>query len=180
MIGCGGHGLKQVADISSARVSVHSQEIDGHWERLVSIRGTDKQLSDALVVLGKQIARKRVTVPKKKKGSSAPSAPGNAGPGPSPQAALPKPSAPPPPSSAHQTTAPMRGRARPPAASQTRPQQALLPPPTPSSRTVVMASPSETPDPTRTPIVPSVRMASPEPLHSRNDLTLMEVDQILT
>ena len=122
VVGRGGRGLKQVADISSARVSVHSQEIDGHWERLVSIWGTDKQLGDALVVLGKRIARKRVTVPKKKKGSSAPSALGNAGPGPSPRATLPKPSAPPPPSSARQTTASMRGRARPPAASQTRPQ----------------------------------------------------------
>ena len=146
VVGRGGRGLKQVADISSARVLVHSQEIDGHWERLVSIRDTDKQLGDALVVLGKWIAWKRVTVPKKKKGGSIPSAPGNAGPSPSPQATLPKPSAPPPPSSARQTTAPTRGRARPSAASQTRPQQALLPPPTPSSRTVVMASPSETPD----------------------------------
>jgi len=42
VIGRGRRGLKQVADISSARVSVHSQEIDGHWERLVSMRGTDK------------------------------------------------------------------------------------------------------------------------------------------
>ena len=179
VVGRGGRGLKQVADISSARVLVHSQEIDGHWERLVSIQGTDKQLGDALVVLGKRIAWKRMTVPKKKKGGSAPSAPGNAGPGPSPQAALPKPSAPPPPSSAHQTTAPTCGRARPSAASQTRPQQASLPPPTPSSRTVVMASPSETPDRARTPVMPSVCMASPEPLHSRNDLTSMEVDHIL-
>jgi len=94
VVGRGGRGLKQVTDISSAHVSVHSQEIDGHWERLVSIRGTDKQLGDALVVLGKRIAWKRMTVPKKKKGGSAPSAPGNAGPGPSPQTALPKPFAP--------------------------------------------------------------------------------------
>ena len=179
VVGRGGHGLKQVADISSTCVSVYSQEIDGHWEHLVSIRGTDKQLGDALVVLGKRIVRKRVTVPKKKKGGSALSAPGNAGPGPSPQATLPKPSAPPPPSSARQTTAPMRGRARPSAASQTRPQQASLPPPTPSSRTVVMVSPSKTPDRAQMPIVPSVCMASPEPLRSRNDLTSMEVNHIL-
>jgi len=180
VVGRGERGLKQVADISSACVSVHSQEIDGHWERLVSIWGTDKQLGDALVVLGKRIAQKRVTVPKKKKGGSAPSAPGNAGPGPSPQAALPKPSTPPPPSSACQTTAPTRGQARPSAAPQMRPQQASLLPPTPSSRTVVMASPSETPDHARMPVMPSVRMASPEPPRSHNDLTSMEVDQILT
>jgi len=53
VIGHGGCGLKQVADISSARVLVHSQEINGHWERLVSMQGTDKQLGNALVVLGK-------------------------------------------------------------------------------------------------------------------------------
>jgi len=69
VVGRGGRGLKQVADISSARVSVHSQEIDGHWERLVSVRGTDKQLSDTLIVLGKWIVWKRMTVPKKKKDS---------------------------------------------------------------------------------------------------------------
>jgi len=56
VVGRGGRGLKQVSDISDAPVSVFSQEIDGHSERLVSICGTDKQLGDALVVLGKQIA----------------------------------------------------------------------------------------------------------------------------
>ena len=56
VVGRGGRGLKQVSDISDAPVSVFSQEIDGHLERLVSICGTDKQLGDALVVLGKQIA----------------------------------------------------------------------------------------------------------------------------
>jgi len=103
VVGCGGHSLKQVTDISSARVSVHSQEIDGHWERLVAIWDTDKQLSDTLVVLGKRIARKHVTVPKKKKDGLASSGLGNAGPGLSQQAALPKPSAPSPQPSARQT-----------------------------------------------------------------------------
>jgi len=42
-----------------------------------------------------------------------------------------------------------------------------------------MASPPQTPDRARTLVVPSVRMASPEPLRSRNDLTHMEVDYIL-
>ena len=109
MVGRGGHGLKQVANISSARVSVHSQEINGHWERLVSIWGTDKQLGDALVVLGKQIAWKHMTVPKKKKDGSASSGPGNAGPSPSHSAALPKPSALLPPFSARQTMTPTHG-----------------------------------------------------------------------
>ena len=30
VVGCGRRSLKQIADISSAHVSVHSQEIDGH------------------------------------------------------------------------------------------------------------------------------------------------------
>jgi len=109
VVGRSRHGLKQVTDISSARVSVHSQEIDGHWERLVSVRGTNKQLGDALVVLGKQIVWKCVTVPKKKKDGSASFGPGNAGPSPSHSTALPKPSAPLPPSLARQTTTPTRG-----------------------------------------------------------------------
>ena len=175
----GRHGLKQVTDISSARVSVYSQEIDGHWKHLVSVQGTNKQLGDALVVLGKWIVQKRVTVPKKKKDSLASSGPGNAGPGLSQQAALPKPSAPLPPSSARQTTTPTHGRTRPSAASQTRAPQPSLPPPTSSSRTVAMASPSHPISRNRTPTVPSVRMASPKPLRSHNDLTLMEVDHIL-
>jgi len=180
VIGCSRRGLKQVTDISSAHVSVYSQEIDGHWECLVSMWGTDKQLGDALVVLGKWIARKRVTVPKKKKEGSASSTPGNAGPSPSPQVTLPKPSAPQqPPSSARQTTTPTRSRARPSAASQTRAPHPLLPPPTPSSRTVVMASPSQPASRSRMPTVPSVCMASPEPPRSCNDLMLMDVDHIL-
>ena len=142
VVGRGRRGLKQVTDISSARVSVHSQEIDSHWECLVSVRGTNKQLGNALIVLGKWIVWKRVTVPKKKKDGSASSGPGNAGPGPSQSAALPKPSAPLPPSSAHQTMTPTRGQAHPSAASQTWTSQPSPLPPTPSSRTVVMASPS--------------------------------------
>jgi len=177
VIGRSGRGLKQVADISSARVSIHSQEIDGHWECLVAIRGTDKQLGDALVVLGKQIAQKRVSIPKKKKDGSASSGPGNAGPGPSQQAALPKPSAPQPQSSAHQTTTPTRGRVRPSVTSQTWAPQPLLPPPTPSSRTVAMASPSQPASRTRTPTVPSVHMASPNP--TPKTLMPMDVDQIM-
>jgi len=116
----GGCGLKQVTDISSAWVSAFTQEVDGCSERLVSIRGTDKQIGDALVVLGKRIARKRMSAPKKKKRGTAPSGPVTTAPGPLPPVAFPEPSAPrtrPPP---HQTTTPIRGRARPSAALQTR------------------------------------------------------------
>jgi len=82
VVGCSSCGLKQVTDISSAWVSVFTQEVDGHSERLVSIWGTDKQLGDALVVLGKQIAYKCVSAPKKKKKGTAPFGLVNVAPGP--------------------------------------------------------------------------------------------------
>ena len=179
MVGRGGCGLKQITDISSACVSVYLQEINGYWEYLVSVQGTNKQLSDALVVLGKQIAQKHVSVPKKKKNGLASSGPVNAGPGPLCQVALPQPSAPPPQSSACQMTTPTCSQARPSVASQSKAQPPSLLPPTPSSRTVVMASPFHSTSRNWTPTVPSVCIASPEPLRSRNDLTSMEVDHIL-
>jgi len=67
VVGRGGHGLKQVTDISSTRVSAFTQKVDSCLEHIVSIWGTDKQLSDALVVLGKWIVQKRVSAPRKKK-----------------------------------------------------------------------------------------------------------------
>jgi len=72
VVGHSGHGLKQVTNISSAQVSAFTQEVDGRSEHLVSIRGTDKQLGDTLVVLGKRIVRKRVSAPKKKKKGTGP------------------------------------------------------------------------------------------------------------
>jgi hypothetical protein len=68
IVGRGGRGLKQVSDISGARLTVFSMKANGREERHVSIRGTEQQLGDALVVLGKRIARKRVRAPKKKSG----------------------------------------------------------------------------------------------------------------
>jgi len=94
VVGCGSRGLKQVTDIFSAQVSTFTQEVDGRLERLVSIRGTDKQLGDALVVLGKRIVRKHVSAPKKKKKGTAPSGPVNVAPGLPPRAAPQNPSAP--------------------------------------------------------------------------------------
>ena len=177
MVGCGGRGLKQVTNISSTRVSAFTQEMDGCSERLVSIWGTNKQISNALVVLGKQIARKHVSAPKKKKHGMAPFGPVTTAPGPPPLAALPEPSAPrtqPPP---HQTITPTRGRVRPSTASQPRATQPSLLPPTPSSRTVVMVSPSQSRDWSATLVVPSVRMASPNP--TSDPLTLMDVNHIM-
>jgi len=67
VIGQGGKGLKQVHDISGARISAYTLVEGSRDERHVSIRGTDEQIGDALVVLGKRIARKRIHAPKPKK-----------------------------------------------------------------------------------------------------------------
>ena len=89
-------------------------------EHLVSIQGTDKQLSDALMVLEKQIACKRVSVPKRKKKGIAPSSPVNVAPGLLPRAAPQNPSAPRTQPLPCQMATSTRGRARPSTASQTR------------------------------------------------------------
>ena len=64
----GGKGLKQIHDISGARVNAFSVASGSNDERHISIRGTDLQIGDALVVLGKRIARKKVRPPKMKTG----------------------------------------------------------------------------------------------------------------
>ena len=60
VVGQGGKGLKQIHDISGARVNAFSVASSSNDERHISIRGTDLQIGDALVVLGKRIARKKV------------------------------------------------------------------------------------------------------------------------
>src|ERR1700679_1465033 len=65
VVGHGGKGLKQIHDISGARVRAY--EAGSSDERHISIRGTDLQVGDALVVLGKRLARKKVRPPKAKK-----------------------------------------------------------------------------------------------------------------
>ena len=60
VVGQGGKGLKQIHDISGARVNAFSVASGSNDEHHISIRGTDLQIGDALVVLGKRIARKKV------------------------------------------------------------------------------------------------------------------------
>jgi hypothetical protein len=67
VVGQGGKGLKQIHDISGARVNAYSLATGSRDERHVSIRGTDLQIGDALVVLGKRLARKKIRTPKAKK-----------------------------------------------------------------------------------------------------------------
>jgi len=71
----GGQGLRQIHNISGARVAVYTITAGSRDERHVSIQGTDVQISDALVVLGKRLTRKCVRNPKKKSKSSSTAAP---------------------------------------------------------------------------------------------------------
>jgi hypothetical protein len=163
-IGQGGKGLKQIHDISGARVNAYS--LAGSTdERHVSIRGTDLQIGDALVVLGKRIARKKIRPPKAKK--TGPSK-GSSQPAPfslfdNPPSTLPR----------HSTTQ----RSGPATGSH------IVEVPTgehaessgtPFVPSVQMASPS----PTSTPIPPTVVMGSPTPYSPDEALTPMQIDAI--
>lgn len=67
VIGKGGKGLKQVHDISGARVHAYTLATGSQDERHIFIQGTDLQIGDALIVLGKRVAQKWVHPPKVKK-----------------------------------------------------------------------------------------------------------------
>jgi hypothetical protein len=64
VVGRQGRSLKQVADISGARISAFVVKDGPSDQRHVSIRGTDSQIGEGLVVLGKRLARKRVQMPR--------------------------------------------------------------------------------------------------------------------
>ena len=193
VIGQGGQGLKQIHNISGARVTAYTLAAGSRDERHVSIRGTDVQIGDALVVLGKRLTRKHVRNPKAKSKPSVTTAP--------------------PPSQAVAVKAPPSmawggGAASPPFDStpnllscnlrqspsivtlqpsmpmlaatpmsrttlSTRAGQELLLPP--QAPTVVMGSPSSS----STPVPPLVQMRSPSPIDSAGDLTPMQVDAVL-
>jgi len=74
IIGQEGKGLKQLHDISGAWVSAYTLKLGPHNEHHISIYNTDKQISDALVVLGKRLMRKCVHGPTIKKMVPRPSA----------------------------------------------------------------------------------------------------------
>ena len=193
VVGQGGKGLKQIHDISGARVSAYVLAEGSREERHVSIRGTDEQIGDALVVLGKRIARKRIHTPKPKKTLSTPAVPPAAARTGAPASPLAHarggPSAPP---VAAQARPPARPSAPPPVPS-FQPTISLHPPsprhgsPIPVSRTpswsggwgvesltppsVQMASPSPNP----TPHASTVVMGSPSPSGSSTPSSPMQI-----
>ena len=167
VVGQGGKGLKQIHDISGARVNAFSVASSSNDERHISIRGTDLQIGDALVVLGKQLLERKSD--------------------PLRQRLVPRirPHLPPSPLSnkpIQQTSSSL------PCFSSTQRQGPSTEPCivevptgepdassiTPTAPMVVMASPS----PISTPIVPSVTMGSPTSYKSPGTLTPMQVNAI--
>ena len=161
IVGCGGQGLHQAHDISGAQLRAYT-DTAAPGERRVSIRGTDKQIGEALIALGKRFMRKRIR-PRKKR------------PSPPPEGPAPPPAAPAAPAPAPVKTDTRRvprrpgksadsGRAR---GGDQQPSPLFpgpLPPapaaaPTPSTQAEVPSYP--TLRPSSTPFAPSVTMASP-------------------
>ncbi|KAF7292186.1 hypothetical protein MIND_01245900 [Mycena indigotica] len=87
IVGRGGKGLHQAHDTSGAQLHAYSDRA-APGERRVSIRGTDQQISEALIALGKRFMRKRVRAKKQRQPPSAegPAPPPPAAPVPVPRA----------------------------------------------------------------------------------------------
>ncbi|KAG6898650.1 hypothetical protein C0995_008957 [Termitomyces sp. Mi166 len=83
VIGHQGRGLKQAHDLSGSWLAAFAVGPAGNeGRRFITIRGTDQQIGEALVVIGKRISKRRMRAPwKQKTGNSAPNV---AAPAPSP------------------------------------------------------------------------------------------------
>ena len=149
LVGKDGRGLRQAHDITGARVRAFHLEGSPAGKRHVAIRGTDQQVGDALVVLGKRIARRRIRTPAAKKKEPATAQPSQAAPAtlaPRPTQPAPAPVSLPP--------APPRSGAPPPGRG-----------PSPRAFAPTAAPPSAvaTPPPPRTPVVPLAWMTTAGP-----------------
>ncbi|KAG6894067.1 hypothetical protein C0995_015081 [Termitomyces sp. Mi166 len=83
VIGHQGQGLKQAHDLSGSRLATFAVGPAGNKGRwFVTIRGTDQQIGEALVVIEKRIGKHRVHAPRKQKTGN--SVPAVAAPAPSP------------------------------------------------------------------------------------------------
>ena len=73
LIGWEGTGLRQIHDISHAKMSVSLHLVSG--ARVVSARGSSREVGDALTIIGKHLAHWRVRTPKKKTTGTSAAAP---------------------------------------------------------------------------------------------------------
>src|ERR1700690_2692551 len=67
LIGRDGHGLRLASQMSGALISVAKPTTSPIGPRIVTIRGTTKQIGKSLVVMGKCIARQRVPNPRRRR-----------------------------------------------------------------------------------------------------------------
>jgi hypothetical protein len=75
LVGRAGTGLRQIHDISHAKLSVSPTVVSG--SRVVTIRGSTREVGDATTAIGKRLARRRLRTPRstKKKTNPASSPP---------------------------------------------------------------------------------------------------------
>jgi KH domain len=66
VIGHGGTGLKQIHDISHAKITFPPLPTGSTGLRTVTIRGTAREVGDAISAIGKRLARRRIRSPKVK------------------------------------------------------------------------------------------------------------------
>ena len=168
-------GEVQIHDISGARVAAF-QVTTSLDECQVTIRGTDEQIGEALVVLGKRLAHKQVHYPTKKKtevpaSSSAapPKPPARRKPSASSKLTFVLPLDPP-----HDSPSTSGIKEVPPTEEESAHSEDDDDDPEPTVPSVQMASPT----PISTPVAPSVAMGSPSTL-SPEAWTPMEVDAVL-
>ncbi|KAF5384347.1 hypothetical protein D9615_003172 [Tricholomella constricta] len=170
IVGSRGRGFKQIHDLSGAHISAFTMGPDKEQQRLVSIKGTDRQIGDALIVLGKRIARQCVRTPKKqKKAKSAPAAP-----------AAPAPLRREPPLTrfvGHLYPLPLRPSAAAPAGTSSPTHDALLRPP--SAASTPRTAMDTQPNPTRAPS-PLARSAAPSPMSVSIPAMPMDVSRATT
>ena len=163
IVGQGRKGLKHIHNISGAQVNTYSMASGSNNERHISIRGTNLQISDTLIILGKWITRKKVRPPKTKTGSKDLSTPAPLLPIQQTSSSLP-----------HFSSTQQKGPSTEPHIVEVPTGEPDTSSITPATPTVVMASPS----PASTPIVPSVTMGSPTSYESPGMLTPMQVNTI--
>ncbi|KAK6988363.1 hypothetical protein R3P38DRAFT_2660704 [Favolaschia claudopus] len=177
IVGRGGKGLHQSHDISGAQPRAYTDKASP-LERRVSIRGTDQQIGEALIALGKQGPSRLSGDPAPPPPGPVPVLPNASGEGCRPlknrahpvHPSQPPAPVPPPPAASAQ---PHPGAATQPRKSGVRfaPQESSYPashslphnPATISIPTQVMASPIPTPRPSSTPYAPSVAMSTAVP-----------------
>jgi hypothetical protein len=161
IVGRGGRGLHQAHDVSGAQLRAYT-DTAAPGERRVSIRGTDRQIGEALIALGKRFMRKRVR-PRKKRPS-----PPSEGPAPPPAAPAPPAPAPARMDAERAPRRPGKSTTLRKAGGGTQQPSPLFPknlPPAPAAATIpptqAEAPPHPTFRPSSTPSAPSVTMASP-------------------